>query len=267
MSYKVSNFAKESLYLKLENGPLFGTNKQISFAQNLEDIRLARVFNQNDGFFVDVGSSHPVDTSVTFLFNQMGWNGLCIDAFPIRQDLYEKLRPNSELISAVINDGSSATFYEVLTVNEETTGLSTTSKKIADKHKQEGFLVKETAISGITLNDLLLKHNVKRDFELLVIDLEGTAIEAVGHGFFDNFRPKVFCLETTFPNSPIKDQDLISFVKANDYVEIVSDGLNSFFVPKELEDDYQLLAAQPCPFIDGHYWQWSAFAAGNAFQD
>lgn len=258
---KQDDYSSDKVYFDLLNDL---KNVNFSFSQNWEDLRLARSLNKEDGFFVDVGSAHPIDESVTFFFDRKGWNGLCIDAFPQRKDLYEKLRPNSKLIDQyIINDGTESSFYKVFNADGSWTGLSTSSKKIADEHKEKGCLVDEVKISGITLNDLLISNNVKKDFDLLSVDVEGTAIEVLSNDFFKNFRPKVICLESTFPNSSVKDTKLINFVKSNSYFEIVHDGINSFFVPKEVKDNYKILSFQFSPFVDYGYFQWSAFKFGK----
>ena len=47
--------------------------KNISYAQNFEDIILLRAFkNQKKGFFIDIGCHHPIEDSVTFNFYKLG---------------------------------------------------------------------------------------------------------------------------------------------------------------------------------------------------
>jgi hypothetical protein len=257
----VNNTIAEKIYNDLVYGDLLHTD--FSFSQNFEDVRLLRAFAQQpEGFFVDVGSAHPVEDSCTFLFDRMGWSGICIDAMPQREDLYQSIRTNSKLITSVINDGTSAKFYYTRHANGDSTGLSTTSLEVAEKLKEDGFWVEEISIPGTTLKDLLKDQNVKKNFEILTMDLEGTAIQALQYGFFEEFRPKVICLESTTPRSPVKDYELIDYVKSNNYSEIVHDGLNSFFVPEEEEHNYLMLAEQLSPFIDGFFLQWRAFTRG-----
>ncbi len=55
----------------------------ISYAQNAEDVVLARAFaDVRDGFYVDVGASSPVDDSVTFHFYEQGWHGVNVEPDP-----------------------------------------------------------------------------------------------------------------------------------------------------------------------------------------
>lgn len=257
--FKQVDYASDDAYFRLRKDLL---KTKFSFSQSLEDLRLQRVLTQDTGFFVDIGSAHAVDESTTFFLSRKGWPGICVDAFPQREDLYSEIRHESKLIKTIINDGTPATFYKIFYESGEWTGLSTSSKEVADMHAANGFIVSEVELLGTTLKDLLIKNNVVSDFDLLSLDLEGTAKQALSYGFFEMFRPKVICLESTFPLLSTKDTDLIDFVRSHRYTEIVFDGLNSFFVPEELADRYGALADQPNPFVDGQYYQWRSFVFG-----
>ena len=51
----------------------------VSYAQNFEDVMLARLFaGRKAGFYVDVGAADPINLSVTKWFYEQGWNGINI---------------------------------------------------------------------------------------------------------------------------------------------------------------------------------------------
>lgn len=52
----------------------------IWYAQNAEDVVLARVFTGlRDGYYVDVGTGHPVVGSTTKHFYDLGWQGINVE--------------------------------------------------------------------------------------------------------------------------------------------------------------------------------------------
>ena len=56
----------------------------LTYAQNFEDVMLARLFQaQSVGFYVDIGAWHPTELSVTRHFYDLGWSGINIE--PIRK--------------------------------------------------------------------------------------------------------------------------------------------------------------------------------------
>ena len=110
--------------------------KNISYAQNFEDIILLRAFkNQKKGFFIDIGSHHPIEDSVTFNFYKLGWRGINIDPDNSFNHLYNDLRPQDLMINTTISNrnASDLDFYLV-----KETGLS--SFNIEDIDTSEYFI-------------------------------------------------------------------------------------------------------------------------------
>src|SRR3712207_1823525 len=59
----------------------------VSYSQNAEDIRLARVFTAERGFYVDVGAGDPTAGSLTKLFYDRGWSGINVEPGPMFERL------------------------------------------------------------------------------------------------------------------------------------------------------------------------------------
>ncbi|MCX8527674.1 MAG: hypothetical protein ORN20_05985, partial [Candidatus Nanopelagicales bacterium] len=61
--------------------------RRISFAQNGEDVRIWRAFQQAGGqsgrVYVDVGANEPRHLSITASLHDEGWRGLLIEADPV----------------------------------------------------------------------------------------------------------------------------------------------------------------------------------------
>ena len=52
----------------------------ISYAQRFEDLYLMRCFgSRSDGFYIDIGSGHPVYDSASFAFYLEGWHGVTVE--------------------------------------------------------------------------------------------------------------------------------------------------------------------------------------------
>ena len=56
----------------------------VSYAQNREDVVLARALRPDDrrGFWVDVGAGDPILDSVTAAFAERGWRGVNVEPLP-----------------------------------------------------------------------------------------------------------------------------------------------------------------------------------------
>src|SRR5262245_26066783 len=66
----------------------------ISYAQNLEDVLLERVFGgKTNGFYVDVGAHDPERLSVTKHFYDKGWRGINVEPVPASHQKFVEQRP------------------------------------------------------------------------------------------------------------------------------------------------------------------------------
>ena len=55
----------------------------VSYAQRFEDLYLMRCFAAgSDGFYIDIGSGHPVYDNTSFAFYLKGWHGITVELRP-----------------------------------------------------------------------------------------------------------------------------------------------------------------------------------------
>jgi hypothetical protein len=50
-----------------------------SFSENKQDIFVSSLLPINNGFYIDIGSYNPITNNNTYLLEQLGWNGICIE--------------------------------------------------------------------------------------------------------------------------------------------------------------------------------------------
>ncbi len=54
----------------------------LHFSSDGEDYILQKIFsNLKNGYYIDIGSHHPILHSNTFLFYLNGWRGVCVDPY------------------------------------------------------------------------------------------------------------------------------------------------------------------------------------------
>jgi len=132
------------------------TMEIVSYAQFLEDVRLARVFGQQPtGCYIDVGAGHPIDASVTKHFYEAGWSGINVEPVPHVFDLLCADRPRDTNVHAVLAEREGvATLYGV-TDNPD---LSTVARGRADVMRGEGHEIVEYTVPTATLRDLCERY-------------------------------------------------------------------------------------------------------------
>jgi FkbM family methyltransferase len=206
----------------------------ISYAQNHEDVLLARAFpDGTDGFYIDVGANDPVADSVTKHFYDRGWRGINVE--PVRA-LYECLCSNREN-DINLNVGLSNR-ETTLVLNElpSNPALSTFSSSIANL-RREGL---ETVIRSVRVMTLaqVCEAYVDRPIDFLKIDVEGHEREVIEGGDWSRWRPRVILVDDTWP------ERFEPLILAADYLFAIFDGLNRYYVRSE---DRHLLTAFSAP--------------------
>ncbi len=202
----------------------------VSYAQNFEDVILWRALKGVDkGFYIDVGAQDPDIHSVTKAFYERGWRGINIE--PVETFFNRLLEARSEdrnLRLAAAEASGVTTFYEVVG-----TGLSTTERQIACRHRNAGHNVIETQVETDTLGHICQEY-VIGEVHFLKIDVEGGAYGVIKGWDFDLVRPWIIVVEATEPMSQAAAfDDWEPLITGNGYRHVYFDGLNRFYVAEE----------------------------------
>ena len=67
-----------------------------TYSQNLQDLFVYSVLQKNNGYFLEIGSNHPITHNNTYLLeNKFKWKGLMIEYDKSFEESYKIERPNS----------------------------------------------------------------------------------------------------------------------------------------------------------------------------
>ena len=209
-----------------------------SFANNSEDILLLRCFkDKHGGFYVDVGANKPVDESVTCAFYDMGWCGLNVEPVPERARELSWARPRDIVVEAAASSAMGiATFHRTA----GSAGLSSLSSRYLEQRLTgEGADLRKWPITVATRTlAAMLGENGVKEIDFLKIDVEGNEEEVLAGMDFVRWRPKVLVIEALTPTNPPEpnhqrwEPSLIN----SGYSFVYFDGLNRFYVSKELDE-------------------------------
>ncbi len=206
----------------------------ISYAQNFEDVMLARVFaGRNTGFYVDVGAADPVNLSVTKWFYDLGWSGLNIE--PNKQ-LFDRLaadRPRDINLDC----GAGATASEAQFFEPDVGELSSFDSRVQDNAKSAGVRGSTRTVAVAPLTDLLKLHCPGGAIDFLKIDVEGWEAEVLKGLDRRQYRPIVILIEATIPQTRIESHvEWEPGVLSADYSFVYFDGVNRFYLANEHSD-------------------------------
>jgi FkbM family methyltransferase len=219
----------------------------LSYAQNYEDLHLARVFGeQPSGFYIDVGAGHPVHSNVSYLFYLRGWRGITVEPNPWLAQLSEAVRPRDRRIDALLGASDGQAIYHLV---EGYHGLSTTIEANAQAAQQKfDRPVKSYPVPVTTLRALCRQH-APPQIDFLKIDVEGAEQAVLEGNDWARFRPKVIVAEAVAPITLAPSwQDWEPTLLANGYRFSFADGLNRYYADADRPEIHDLLAAKPPSF-------------------
>lgn len=221
----------------------------ISYAQNAEDVVLARLFDGVDaGRYVDVGASDPVDSSVTKHFYDLGWRGINVEPVPAVAEKLAGARPEDVTLQVALGSKPGKV---VLHVVQNESGWSTLNDDLARGYQREQhWEVRDVEVEMTTLAQVLDEHPGPVDF--LKIDVEGAERAVLEGADFARHRPRVIVVEATRPGSPTPaHQEWEPILLEAGYRCALFDGLNRFYAVADDEPALIALAA-PANVLD-HY--------------
>ena len=166
-------------------------NNFTSYSQYLEDFVLYCIFYDiENGFYIDVGANDPNHISVSKYFYLNGWHGMNIEPLP---DMYQKLLTyRNRDINLNIGAGEKDDILPLYMQNVGSTLNKMYSKNISQ-------------VINITVHPMskICKMHMPKNEEIQFckIDVEGYEKYVLLGYDFENYRPKVFCIESTKPGT------------------------------------------------------------------
>jgi FkbM family methyltransferase len=216
----------------------------VSYAQNGEDIVLARGLLDSDGFYVDIGAFDPHEDSVTKMFYERGWRGVNVDPIPEVMERFERDRPRDINVQAAIS--AEPGDAELWTGPPGLIGHSTLDAEIARAHIDDGVEFTRSTVRTMRLDSLLdefVPAGTVVDF--LKVDVEGHERAVLESCDWTRWRPRVVVVECMAPYvEGSTHESWEPILLAAGYVTTLFDGLNRFYV---LPEETELVAALSAP--------------------
>lgn len=166
------------------------------YSQNGEDIIISSFFkNKKSGFYIDIGSHHPMRYSNTYLLYKKGWQGINIDANPETIKLFNKYRPKDTNINIGVGDKTSKLTYHKFSDS----AVNTFSKIEANKWKQSSWntYLGSMDIDVDTAKNILEPYLETQVVDLLSVDVEGFDLLVLQKYDWINHSPQLVVIEDT----------------------------------------------------------------------
>jgi FkbM family methyltransferase len=227
----------------------------VSYAQNQEDVVLARALHPDDrgGFWVDVGAGDPILDSVTAAFAERGWRGVNVEPLPREHERLCAARPADTNLRVALGAtaGRGKLFVEPAEQRGRPDpdapidrGASTMVLELAERYRADGQEFTPIEVPVWTLAQVVADH-VSGPVDFLKVDVEGFEREVLTGADWSSFRPRVVVMEATVPKSdePAHEAWEPMLLEVG-YQLAMFDGLNRFYAHA---DEPALLQALEIP--------------------
>jgi FkbM family methyltransferase len=214
------------LYTEMDTG--------ISFPGQAGQDLLAYLYfrGKKDGFFLDIGAHDGRTYSNSFVFEQLGWRGVCVEPLP---DVFELLRRNRrcDCCQAALAGYSDpqASFIHALGVNT----LSGLEWEMADSHEgwivQEGGRPERITVKAMTFPELMDGYPGIRTIDFLSLDVEGAELSILKTIDFDHYNFGLITVECVEEKNG-EGEALRGFMAASGYGVLADLGLDLVFAPR-----------------------------------
>lgn len=202
----------------------------ISYAQNFEDVMLARCFGDvPHGFYIDVGAWDPDRDSVTRHFYESGWSGINIEPGREYFGRLARRRPRDVNLQLAVSDREgTVSFHEA-----RDSGLSGTTAEVLQEASRHRISTRTYEVRCRTLASLCDEYVKGRDIHFLKVDVEGHERAVLAGADWSRHRPWVVLVEAITPQRQPAWEGFEPLLLEHGYVFAWHDGLNRFYVRRE----------------------------------
>jgi hypothetical protein len=165
--------------------------KKISYSFNAVDLIIDYIFkNKNNGFYLDVGSQHPISNNNTYLLFKRGWSGINIDLDKKNINLFNTARPNDINLNLAI---SSNVAEKKLYFYHDKSPINTLDKVVSDFQTATVKEIKRIKTTTLDIALQNLKFNNKIDY--MNLDVEGHEMDIFKAFDLSVYKPSIISVE------------------------------------------------------------------------
>lgn len=213
--------------------------------ENLNEIYLNYFGYPSQGYFVEVGAYDGEFVSNTSCLSDHGWKGLYIE--PIYEFYLKCLKRHDKNNVIVANVAIGLEEKEIKIYKGDT--LTTLDETQVNRYKEidwaQHISFSESTCNQMRLDSLMEKLEVPKNFDILVVDVEGKESEVFKTFELDEWNPKMIIVELEdehesfqkYPELIVEIKELRNFIQKKGYVEIYKDHINTVFVKNEIKLD------------------------------
>ncbi|MDR1250349.1 MAG: FkbM family methyltransferase [Treponema sp.] len=178
------------------------------------------VKGKTDGFFIDIGAHDGISANNSFIFEQLGWKGICIEPQQNRKcDLY-----NGAIYSETLEEMDFIKINDADFLSGLNIVFSDDRKALLEK---ENHKIEHIKIQAMSFDDMMKKYPSINRIDFMSLDVEGGELAILQNINFEKYK---FCLIAIENNEP--DGVLEKYMRTKGYMTLLAVGGDILFVEK-----------------------------------
>jgi FkbM family methyltransferase len=178
---------------------------------------------KKNGFYIDIGANDGISISNTYIFEQLGWKGICIEPLPAIFLRLKKFR-NCDCYNIALSSKSNENVEFLKSL--KSSGLSGLYEGMSESHKNFAGAGEIIKVKTMTFDEIMKKYTNIKHIDFISIDVEGHEMEILKT---INFKKYSFSLLTIEKNEPEK---IIEYMNKNGYKIFMEVGADIMFIPE-----------------------------------
>lgn len=209
---------------------------------NLDFLYTFFLGRKTSGYFVEVGAYDGVAFSNTWGLAERGWSGLLVEpvpAFAERCRVNHAAHPAVRVVNAAVGDGTSPT-VSLRVAGPHSTAAEAAAEEYTTVSWAKDSVTEETVtVRSASLDALLREQGAPEDFDLLVVDVEGSESQVFAGFTIRLWKPRLVIIELAdaHPDLTAFRQEHFSLsqeVQSQGYGICYKDSINTVFVRRDI---------------------------------
>ena len=186
--------------------------------------------NIKEGFYIDIGAYDGINLSNTYIFEQIGYRGICIEANPSVFKILKKYRKCDCYNVALSSESKeNADFFKAASRVSVLSGLSVGMLEHKKQLAENAGKTEIIKVKTMTFDEIMANHPDIKHIDFMSLDVEGHEIPILET---INFEKYTFGLITIEANDPEQLKDIM---RKNGYRIFMRTGGDLMFIPQQSE--------------------------------
>ena len=180
-----------------------------AYSQCDQDLVVLGIFAKNKlskGRYIDIGAHDGVSLSNTKIFEEIGWDGVCIEPNPDVFKLLMKNRRSINLNVAISDKNGTADFIKINGKSEMLSGIAdfmseSHEKRIKSENSQNGGDSEKIVVKTRNIMGIIDEYFTDRHIDFMSIDVEGGEFKILKSIDFEKYVIDLLVVEKNYDES------------------------------------------------------------------